>query len=212
VTRDSNVRTQAGNRLGTLPLSTRVQGLQEELSQAIAGALPWAAEMDRAIEDAQPRYRAVAEVLVALRHQFPAPDGQPHDLRGRSAGYRALVREAYVQAGAEATDPVAKRLTAGAAYWVRKILLERYGDQTLRDMGVIRGAPEDSSRDGRHQVKWRGGLDNLKEVVGALNVLATDPDLVPTEELVRSVMRAANLLQQRLMTQTASERLVEMAV
>jgi hypothetical protein len=119
-----------------------------------------------------------------------------------------------VRAGAEATNPVAKRLTAGAAYWVRKILLERYGEQRLRDMGVIRVAAQDSPRYGRLQLKGSAdnGLDNLKEVVGALNVLATDPDLVPTEELVRSAMRAANLLQQRLMTQTASERLIEMAV
>lgn len=201
-----NLEKGRGNDV-TVSLSKRQQELQEELSRAVQGALPWAIKVNKLIERAQSQYKSVAEVLVALRHEFPGPDGQPHDLRGRSAGYRMVVRSAYVQAGAESNGPVEKRLTAGVAYWVRKLLVETYGEQKLREMGVIseaRGAKAKKIND--------NGLSSLADVVGALNLLASDPNLIPTEELVRSAIRAANLLQQRLVAQEATDQVVKIAV
>lgn len=200
--------------MGSLSLSKRQGKLQSDLSRAIRAALPWVEKFDDAVNRAQSRYRLVAEALVALRHEFPSPDGQGHDLRGRSGAYRNVVRNAYIQAGADPNHPVSKRLTAGAAYWVRKLLLEKYGERKLTEMGVIDSSRQGPSRQGfvRATADGPGGLRDLEEAVASLNMLATDPEIVPTEDLVRAAIRAVDLLQQKLSADKKSRRFSQIAV
>lgn len=153
--------------------------------------------MDDCVEGAQSPYRAVAEVLVKLRHEFSGPAGEPHDLKGRSSAYRSAVRDAYAMVGAGVSGALSKRFTAGTAYWVRKILLEMYGAPTLREMGVL-GVGADNRRTHRYQPEG-----NLEVIVGALNDLASDPDVIPTEEVLRAATRAVGLLKRRLQEATS---------
>jgi hypothetical protein len=182
-------------------LNGRQRRLQTRLIAALLEAIPVEAELDRAQGRARSCYRSIAVLLVELRHECRGPGGEPHDLRGRSFHYRLAVRAAYARAGAHAGAPVPKRLTAGVAYWVRKLLIERYGQRRLYEVGVLRGplpAPYEP---------WTRPVDQLPEdpaeclkvVVGILNSLAVDPALVPTEEAVRSATRAVLLLRQKLM-------------
>jgi hypothetical protein len=174
--------------------------LQEKLVKTIRDAIPVEQQLEGLRERSHSCYRAIAEVLVALRHAFPGGDGEPFDLRGRSHGYRVAVREAYARAGADVGGPIPKRLTAGVAYWVRKLLTDRYGERRLCELGVLRG-PVGVAYDSYARL-----LDDLPDdptvclstIVGILNTLAVDPDVVPTEEVVRSAVRAVLLLRDRL--------------
>jgi hypothetical protein len=187
----------------TMPeLTTKQRDLQSKLATAIRESIPAEVDLDKAQRRAQGRYQLIAELLVELRHEFPGPDGEQYDLRGRSPAYRIAVREAYAQAGVDTEGAIPKRLTAGVAYWVRKILIERYGEsrpgqeqvaplpaQVHRPAGIVarpaKELPEDPAL-------------RLNAVIGILNMLATDPQVVPTEENVRSARRAALLLQDKL--------------
>jgi hypothetical protein len=144
-------------------------------------------------------YRRVAEVLVALRHEFRSRDGKSPDLNGRSLGYRKVVRFAYCQAGA-GNGPVQKRLTAGVAYWVRKLMLERYGEVGLRRMGVLHISGSDSVGPVRTSpIEMDGDRSYcLARIVGLLNELAVDQTFIPSEDVVRSAARAVRILQARL--------------
>jgi hypothetical protein len=178
-------------------LTEKQAELQAELVGVIREAVPVQSSLDQMYERADRAYHRIAEILVELRHEFKGPNGEAHDLKGRSVGYRLAVREAYEHAGAHAGQPVPKRLTAGVAYWVKKILLERYGEATLFRLGVVRPLdniahqPAPSAR-----CQLPDDPDRcLTAVVGLLNELATDPRVVPTREVVRSVLRAVRLLQ-----------------
>lgn len=203
-------------------LSKRQEALRKELCNAISVALPEIRRIDDALRSAGSPYRHVALVLVALRHEFPSPDGQPYDLRGRSSNYRAVVRSAYAQAGADPCAPLSKRLTAATAYWVRKLLLEKYGLDQLRAMGIVQ-----RGNDRRNDLKSRtihtnrsanithtlakglvkAKLRDLEKAVGTLNSLASDPQLVPTEELVRAAIRAVSLLSRKIARTTGGDTL-----
>lgn len=198
----------------TISLSARQQELQTQLSDAIGAALPWVRQVGDTIRAAQSPYRGVAKVLVVLRHEFRGANGQAYDLRGRSAPYRAVVRKAYVLAGSDPDSSISKKLTAGTAYWVRKILLTKYGEAELRRMGVISPGKSFSPASGeRIAQRWIGhnGLKDLDEVVGALNVLASDPEMVPSEELVRAASRAVRILEQKLIGRK-SDRFTRLAI
>jgi hypothetical protein len=173
--------------------------LREELVEALRRALPLARELAAVSQSADRAYESVAQVLVQLRHQFVAADGTTPDLRGRSHGYRTLVRSAYAEAGATANRPIEKRLTVGVSYWVRKLLIEQYGYDKLREMGVL--SPSAHSVLLR-QVQAAAGVEDyekcLEGLVEALNILASDQAFVPTEGLVRSAVRAVMLLKMRL--------------
>src|SRR4051794_18888802 len=85
----------------TTPRSTLTQRqaeLRGRLVQTVRDALPLVYRAERASESADRAYHAVAHVLVELRHQFVTSDGRTPDLRGRSRGYRAIVRYAYAAA------------------------------------------------------------------------------------------------------------------
>jgi hypothetical protein len=181
-------------------LTPRQRTLQCQLVSAIRNAIPVEQDLDRLRQRSHTCYRTIAEVLVELRHEFPGGDGEPFDLRGRSFLYRTAVREAYARAGADAGVPIPKRLTAGVAYWVRKLLTERYGERRLCELGVLRGPVEAAYH------RYARLLDDLPDdpshclntIVGILNTLAVDPDLVPTEDVIRSAVRAVLLLRDRL--------------
>ena len=203
-----------------ISLSKRKKELQQDLSRAIKAALPASATVNRILEGPDSPYRPVAEILVALRHEFRGRDGQGPDLKGRSAGYRVLVKKAYVRAGADPTSPVSKRLTAGTSYWVRKILLEKYGSSKLNELGVISNGSIGAAAPGRAVTMRRGGprltghnkLRDLQETVGTLNGLASDPEVIPTEELVLAALRAVNLLRRKLANGQANGRAPQSAV
>lgn len=183
----------------SLSLTTSQAALQAKLVEALRVAVPEAGAVTRAIARADHAYRQVAEVLVALRHDFRTSSGQP-DLQGRSPGYRAAVRKAYVRAGALGRGPIEKRLTAGVAYWVRKLLIEQYGEEALYRLGVLKLGDNVV----REPISWRQCRlpqdpdERLLAVVGLLNELAADTRVVPTAELMRSALRALRLLKQRL--------------
>lgn len=174
--------------------------VQAELIQVIRASLPAVETVQRSVNAAQKGYRAVAELLVALRHQCAGRNGEGLDLVGRSTTYRVLVRQAYIEAGANPCEPVAKRLTAGAAYWVRKLLLEKYGESKLRELGVL-GRMETRS------TSYQRMLDMLPDdphacliaAIGILNALAADPTVVPSEDSVKSAARAVKLLESKLL-------------
>lgn len=179
-------------------VNPRQAELRERLVHTIRQALPLVYRAERATEGAERAYRSVAHVLVELRHQFVTSDGCTPDLRGRSRGYRAIVRFAYVEAGAASDGPVEKRLSAGVSYWVRKILIDRYGEDRLRELGVL----PHSAPDALHKLLADGRVEDPGEcmatVAGLLNVLASDSSFTPTEELVRSAARALALMQARI--------------
>jgi hypothetical protein len=169
--------------------------LQTQLIQVLGDAFAVAKASEQALQTAQNSYLAVARILVALRHQFTTSDGETPDLQGRSAGYRRLVRAAYERVGASANEPIAKKLTAGTAYWVRRLLIEQYGERALYQMGalprrrVVRRALERISNDPE---------ESFTAVAGILNMLATNLAFSPNEQTMRSVTRAVALLQRRL--------------
>lgn len=184
----------------TVQFTPRQLELQSDLVRALRDAIPVEEELERVRQRSHGCYRIVGEILADLRHEFPGTGNEPCDLRGRSYPYRLAVREAYAKVGADTSVPVPKRLTVGVAYWVRKILIERYGEQKLYEFGVLRGPVGIAYRLG-------GRLsDDLPEdpllclnaIVGILNSLAVDPSLVPTEEVVRAAVRAVLLLRDRL--------------
>lgn len=178
----------------------REMELQAELVEAIQGALPLTGQVDAAVRLAEGSYRVIAVVLVALRHEFRASDGTTVDLRGRSRGYREIVGLAYARAGAAGDGPIEKRLTVGVAYWVRKLLVEQYGEDRLRDLGVLPAGSFASVAPGGlrtpHDVEDPTGC--LVTVVDLLNQLATDPTFIPSEDILRSAARAIMLLQRKL--------------
>jgi hypothetical protein len=183
----------------SLTLTTSQAALQARLVEALRVAVPEAGAVTQAIARADHAYRQVAEVLVELRHEFRTSNGQP-DLQGRSPGYRVAVRKAYVRAGALGRGPIEKRLTAGVAYWVRKLLIEQYGEDDLYRLGVLKLGDNVV----REPISWRqcrlpeDPEARLLAVVGLLNELAADTRVVPTAELMRSALRAMRLLKQRL--------------
>lgn len=185
-----------------IELSYKQQDIQASLIKAIRNAIPVEVDLDNAQQRAQGCYQRIGELLVDLRHEFPGPDGEPYDLQGRSSAYRIAVREAYVKAGADAGRPISKRLTAGAAYWVRKILIERYGEKMLYEQGIIRRLRIEVHRydgtDANIQGLPHDPAIRLHIVIAVLNALATDPHLVPSEDAVRSALRAVSLLQKKL--------------
>ncbi len=173
--------------------------LRKYLVRAIRAALPVTRDLEKASQSADRAYRAVAVFLVELRHQFRASDGVKPDLNGRSHGYRRLVRSAYQQAGAAGDGPIEKRLTVGVSYWVRKVLIEQYGEDSLREMGVL----PDSVDSTFHRLVLMGGRvkerdECLAKLVEVLNLLASDPSFIPHEELVRSATRAILLLEMKI--------------
>ena len=178
------------------------QRLKHRLTRALHQALEAEERCEQAHQQASHRYRSVAEVLIELRHAFPGVDGETCDLRGRSPSYRRAVREAYGAIGAEATKPIPKRLTVGVSYWVRKLLIERYGERRLaEEFGVVAGRSRPAPRAGSlHAIESLPDdrTQCLSQVVGLLNTLVADPALEPTEELVRAAQRAVALLLDRL--------------
>jgi hypothetical protein len=173
----------------------QLQQLENQLVRTLSEALTAARVCERAAQSAQSSYLAVARVLVALRHQFTTSDGRTPDLQGRSAAYRRTVRKAYEQVGGIGEGPIAKRLTAGTAYWVRRLLVEQYGERALYEMGalprrrVVRPALERLSSDPD---------ESLTEAANILNMLAANLSFQPSEQTMRSVARAVILLQRRL--------------
>lgn len=121
-------------------------------------------------------------------------------MRGRSLGYRKVVRLAYKEAGADTTGPVHKRLTAGVAYWVRKLLVDQYGESALRSMGVLHISGSEAIGSVRASpIALHGDrADCLARVVRLLNELAVDPTFMPSEDAVRSASRAVQILQAKL--------------
>jgi len=174
--------------------------LESELVQAIRAALPLTSLAEEALRSSEQAYRTVAVILVALRHQFRSAGGTKPDLRGRSAGYREVVRKAYLQAGAEGCGPIEKRLTAGVSYWVRKVLVEQYGEERLRDMGVLPAGSFASVAPGdfRRPLELDDPATSLSRMVDLLNRLATDPAFTPPADIVRSAARAVLLLKGKL--------------
>ena len=172
--------------------------LHDRLVRSVRDALPLVYRAERATEGAERAYRSVAVVIVRLRHEFTAGDGKTPDLRGRSRGYRSVVRHAYVEAGAASDGPVEKRLSAGVSYWVRKLLIDRYGEERLRDLGVLPHAPTDVL----HKLIHDGHIDDPTEcmatVAGVLNILASDTSFTPAAEQIRSAARALALMQTRV--------------
>jgi hypothetical protein len=180
-------------------LGLREHPLQAKLVETLRQAIPLQNALESASTRAQRSYAEIAAILVDLRHEFKGPGGEEFDLRGRSAMYRQVVRSAYIQSGVNADHAISKRITVGVAYWVRKILIERYGRERLCEMGILYGPSKVERRISR-------SFDNLPEnpaacldvVVGILNQLVTHPELVPSEEVVRSAVRAVGILRQRL--------------
>jgi hypothetical protein len=175
--------------------SPRQERLRAQLVRALTSAVTAGKESDAALKSAQCAYREVACVLVALRHEFTTSDGVTPDLKGRSAAYRSIVRGAYEQVGAAGNGPIEKRLTAGTAYWVRKLLIDKYGERTLREIGALQP---------RRRVV-RCALERLSDpcesfaaAADILNVLAANISFSPSEQTLRSITRAVVLLRRRL--------------
>jgi hypothetical protein len=186
-----------------IQLTDKQRDLQSRLAKTIREAIPVETDLDKVQQRAQGCYRMIAELLVDLRHEFPGPNGESHDLQGRSSSYRAAVREAYAKAGAEIDRPIPKRLTAGVAYWVKKILVVRYGEKALYENGTIRRMIVKTGRCSDASANMIDGLPQepavrLDILVGMLNTLAVDPRLNPSQEAVRSALRAVLLLQKKL--------------
>lgn len=192
-------------------LTKRQLDLQSRLTAAISEALPVEADLEKVERSARNCYQTIAKLLVDLRHEFPGPTGEPHDLQGRSAAYRQAVREAYGTAGADLNSPIPKRLTVGVAYWIRKILIERYGEKTLYENGTIRRTVVTGDRCSDSRDLTTNGLpkdpaDRLDILIGMLNSLAVDLRLAPSEEAVRSAFRAVLLLRNKLNTDAKDHR------
>ncbi|MGH7472945.1 MAG: hypothetical protein ACREJW_03300 [Candidatus Methylomirabilales bacterium] len=174
------------------------------MTTAIHEALPVEVNLDEAKRRAQSCYQRIAQLLIELRHEFPGPNGEPHDLQGRSSSYRFAVREAYeAAASVELGVPIPKRLTAGVAYWVRKILIARYGEKALYENGAFRRTIVKGDRCSGSSDRMIEGLpqdpaDRLDVLIGMLNLLAVDPRLDPSEEAVRSAFRVVLLLRDKL--------------
>lgn len=172
--------------------------LRDRLVETIRAALPFVYQAERATADAERAYKLIAQILVDLRHQFVTSDGHSPDLRGRSRGYRSIVRYAYAEAGTATDGPVEKRLSAGVAYWVRKILIDQYGERRLRELGIL----PHSATSVLQKLLVERRIDNPREcmatVAGVLNMLASDTSFTPTEEVVRSAARAIAVMQARI--------------
>lgn len=179
---------------------SRADVLKRHLTEAIAAALPAVYGLDAALQSTSHSYEAIARVLVDLRHEFRTPDGVSPDLKGRSRGYRRLVREAYESAGVHGQGPIEKRMTVGVAYWVRKLLVDRYGEEALRELGVLPGMSAASMIPRPRRDRRRSGDPSacLVAVVALLNELAIDPGLMVDEDVVRSAARAISLIQRRV--------------
>jgi hypothetical protein len=196
------MRTVVRGQLSAPPTARQLM-LQRDLVHALANALVAGRESDEVLQSAAHAYRNVALVLVELRHEFTTSDRRTPDLKGRSAGYRRTVRCAYEQVGATGGGPIEKRLTAGTAYWVRKLLLERYGERRLRELGALP----------RRRVVRRA-LDRLAydphasftTAADILNTLAANFSFNPSDQTLRSVARAVVLLQRRRGACTGPER------
>lgn len=183
--------------------TSKQRDLQAKLTKAIHDAIPIEGELDKIEQRVQVYYRTIAELLVDLRHEFPGPNGEPHDLKGRSSSYRIAVREAYGTAGADLHSPIPKRLTVGVAYWVRKILLERYGEEALYENGgicrtIVKGDRCPDPNDRKVEGLPKDPANRLEMLIGMLNSLAVDPRLDPSEAAVRAAFRAVMLLRNRL--------------
>lgn len=179
-----------------------IANLTSRLECAIRASLQPTVDAEQAFERAQSSYQKIARVIVEVRHQFRGPHGETHDLRGQSAGYRQVVRDAYRRAGVRADGPLAKRITAGVAYWVRKELVERYGEDRLRQLGVLPVAERPTpSQPGAMVDRVLRGVpveQQALEVVGLLNWLATTPSVPCSEELVEAATRAIIRLRERV--------------
>jgi hypothetical protein len=79
---------QTPERPRVAEVDASVLQLGERLEQAIREALPLTSKLEQALEGANGGYKRVAQVLVELRHALRGRNGEPHDLRGRSAAYR----------------------------------------------------------------------------------------------------------------------------
>jgi hypothetical protein len=176
----------------------RISRLTTRLEEAIRMSLPISVDLETAIEKAKTSYKDIAQIVVELRHQFIGPHGHENDLRGQTAAYREAVHSAYERAGAGAGGPITKRLTAGVAYWVRKILLEKYGTERLAKLGILKVHD-------RREVPLAARFLNtiplenqLTEVVALLNHVASDHTQIPTREQVEAAARAVELLRARL--------------
>ncbi len=194
--------TDTSKPLCTDQLTDKQRDLKSKLAKAVHHAIPVERDLDKAERRAQGCYRIIAELLVELRHEFPGPNGEPHDLQGRSSPYRIAVREAYGEAAADLDGPIPKRLTAGVSYWVRKILIARYGEKTLHENGIIRRTIVQGERCSDPSNRMEGlpkdPAARLALLIGMLNSLAVDPRCAPSEETVRSAFRAVLLLRNRL--------------
>jgi len=116
-----------------------------------------------------------------------------------AAGYRRTVRLCYAKAGIETEGPLTKRVTAGVAYWVRQLLIEEFGETKLRELGVLR---QDSFASvtprSFFEVRQYDDPDEcFATVVRLLNSLAVDPSFMPSEDALRSAVRAISLIQSR---------------
>ncbi|MGH8908389.1 MAG: hypothetical protein ACRD0K_18250 [Egibacteraceae bacterium] len=179
------------------------RNLQAKLIEAIHEAIPTEVDLEEAVQRAHGCYRKIAQALVDLRHEFPGPNGEPPDLQGRSSPYRIAVRDAYGAVSSDRNGPLPKRLTAGVAYWVRKTLIERYGEKALYENGTIRRIAVKVDRCSGPNDRMIGVLpndpaDRLDILISMLNSLAVDPRLAPSEEAVRSAFRAVLLLRNKL--------------
>lgn len=170
--------------------------LQDHLVTAIIDTVPLQVHADSSCDRLRSSYQWIAEILVDLRHEFPGTNGTRHDLVGRSAGYRTAVGQAYLQAGAQLSETIPKRLTVGVSYWVRKLLLERYGPEKLCELGVLPEANEEK------KTRLTNGLElpddpvaRLQFVAGVLNDLVTMVEVVLPDEAIQSGLRALRLLE-----------------
>lgn len=194
--------------------STDLRELQSDLSHAIRAALPRVIGESGPSRNTASPYESIAAILVELRHACKGPNGGA-DLCGRSAAYRALVRRAYVSAGANPESSLSKRFTAGTAYWVRKILLDRYGEQKLRELGVMTHreiASADSRLPRELHPSNESKLSSLEAAVSVLNHCASDPDLHPPDELVSAAVRAVNLLRDKARIETLNNHAQKVAI
>jgi hypothetical protein len=174
--------------------SQRQLELQVDLIDALARAVVAGRECDVTQQSAQSAYCEVAKVLVALRHEFRTGDGVTPDLKGRSAGYRRIVRLAYEQVGATDGGPIEKRLTASTSYWVRKLLVDRYGEDRLREIGVM---PRRRRVTRRPVERLSDPQESLATAADILNMLVADLSFRPSRQTLCSVARAVTLLQQK---------------
>ncbi len=178
------------------PLTAGQMRLQGQLMRALTHALAVGRESELGLQSAHHAYQGVAHALIALRHEFTTSDGRTPDLKGRSSGYRRVVRSAYETVGASARGPIEKRLTAGTAYWVKKLLIVRYGERRLREMGVL----QPPRRVVRRALERLSGnpQESLATAADLLNLLVSNHSFSPSEQTLRSVLRAVVLLRRRV--------------